>query len=70
MVARYNIELLGKRENKGSVMCPTNDPELASCTTLYVIFILVYSSSLYYLMIQNLKLHMYMPFGILYSVNL
>ena len=37
------------------MLCPTNDPELASHTTLYVIFILLYSLSLYYLMIQNLK---------------
>ena len=44
----------GKR---GSVMCPTNDSELALHTTSYVIFVLLYSSSLYYLMVQNLKIH-------------
>jgi hypothetical protein len=56
-------------ENKGSMLCPTNYPELALHTTLYVIFILLHCLFLYHLMIQNLNIHAFWDVTLCKLVN-
>jgi hypothetical protein len=66
MTARHNIELLGEKRQHD-----VSNKWSRTGLTYYIVcyFILVYSSSLYYLMIKNLKIHSFWDVIICQLVN-